>query len=92
MKLTWDEHKRRANLDKHGIDFLEAETFFAGPVFTFEDTRKPYGERRFIGLGLLRAIIVAVAFTEPEYDEIRIISMRKARKHEQRLFFAEFSY
>ena len=66
MDFTWDEDKRHANIDKHGIDFLEAETFFAGPVFTFEDTRRAYGEQRFIGLGLLQNIIVAVAFTESE--------------------------
>ena len=92
MDFTWDEDKRHANIDKHGIDFLEAETLFAGPVFTFEDMRRAYGEQRFIGLGLLQNVIVAVAFTEPEDDVIRIISMRKARKHEQRLFFAQLAY
>jgi hypothetical protein len=28
--LTWDEAKRRANLRKHGFDFVDAEEIFLG--------------------------------------------------------------
>ena len=51
--FAWDETKRRANLKKHGIDFLDAEKIFSGITLTAEDTREAYGERRSLTLGLL---------------------------------------
>ena len=41
-------NKRRANLRKHGIDFADAETIFAGHTVTAEDTREAYPEQRFV--------------------------------------------
>lgn len=46
MKFEWDENKRRANWEKHGIDFAEAEEVFSGPMITRRDTRKDYQEER----------------------------------------------
>jgi len=48
MQFTWHEAKRKANIKKHGIDFADASKVFAGPTFTFEDTRFAYGEQRWI--------------------------------------------
>jgi len=84
--FTWDEAKRSANLRKHGIDFVGAPKIFQGLTFTAEDDRESYGERRFLTLGLLEDQVVSVAHTERR-DEIRIISIRKATKHEARYYF-----
>ena len=46
-----------------------------------------YNERRFITLGLLTDSVVVVVHTETE-DEIRVISLRKAVKNEQKLYFS----
>jgi uncharacterized DUF497 family protein len=81
--FAWDEAKRRANLKKHGIDFTDAEKIFSGVTLTAEDTREAYGERRFLTLGLLDDQGVSVTHTERS-DDIRIISIRKATKHEAR--------
>ncbi|OIQ00106.1 MAG: hypothetical protein AUK55_02120 [Syntrophobacteraceae bacterium CG2_30_61_12] len=86
MKFTWDENKRRANLLKHGFDFLDAIKVFGGITRTFEDDRFDYGEQRFITLGLVRSTVTVIAHTEND-NEIRIISMRKATRHEQEIFF-----
>jgi uncharacterized DUF497 family protein len=86
MKICWDEAKRLANLKKHGLDFVDAEAVFAGITYTFEDARFDYGERRFISLGMLRETVVVMAYTET-VREIRIISMRKATKHEKSIYF-----
>lgn len=86
MKIVWDEPKRRANLKKHGLDFVDAAAAFAGATFTFEDARFDYGERRFISLGMLHGTVVVMAHTETA-REIRMISMRKATKNEQTLYF-----
>jgi len=86
--FAWDEAKRR--LRKHGIDFADAEKIFRGLTFTAEDEREAYGERRFLTLGLLDDQVVSVTHTEPS-DEIRIISIRKATKHEARFYFSQIT-
>ena len=86
--FLWDEAKRRANLRKHGIDFVDAERIFSGFTLTAEDSREAYGERRFLTLGLLEDQVVSVAHTE-RGENIRIISIRKATKHEARFYFTQ---
>lgn len=34
LKFEWDQAKARANLRKHGVDFLDAPAMFVGPLFT----------------------------------------------------------
>jgi uncharacterized protein len=46
--FTWNEAKRRANVRKHGIDFVDAPKIFQGLAFTAEDDREAYGERRYL--------------------------------------------
>jgi len=62
-------------------------TLFRGPMLTRLDTRKDYGEPRWIGIGILEYVCVVVAFTERSDGEvIRIISLRKALSHERKAF------
>jgi uncharacterized DUF497 family protein len=86
MKFTWDENKRQANLKKHQLDFADAEKIFQLPTDTMEDARFEYGEQRWYTLGLLDITVVVIAHTESE-DEIHVISMRKAEKIEQIIYF-----
>ena len=90
MQFTWNERKREANVRKQGLDFADAKEVFEGATLTFEDDRFPYEEQRFITLGVMRGIVVVIAHTERD-DLIRLISMRKATRHEQRLFFERFA-
>lgn len=89
--FVWDEAKRRENLRKHKIDFADAEKIFRGLTFTVEDARETYGEQRFLTLGLLEDQVVSVAHTECG-EEIRLISIRKATKHEARYYFSQITY
>lgn len=86
MNLEWDERKREANLRKHGIDFADSAEIFAGPTATVLDDRYHYDQERFVTFGLLVDCVVAVAHTETA-DTIRVISIRKATRREQELFF-----
>ena len=86
VKIVWDEAKRDANLRKHGFDFADAEQVFAGITCTIEDRRFDYDERRFITLGLLHDTVIVMAHTEIRAT-IRIISMRKATRNEEVLYF-----
>ena len=85
MRFGWDDQKRDSNLDKHGLDFVDAPEVFAGLTFTVKDDRFEYGEHRFMTLGMLKDIVVVVAHTETD-EEVRIISMRKANRREQEIY------
>ena len=86
--FTWDEKKRKLNLAKHGVDFRDASEIFDGPLVTVEDTHEDYGEPRYVALGLHHGVVVSVACTERR-DEVRIISIRKALKHEARFYLSQ---
>jgi uncharacterized protein len=90
MEFEWDEAKRLANLDKHGVDFIDVPAVFDGDTVTVEDDRYSYGEQRFVTFGLLQGRAVAVVYTD-RGESIRIISARKATKNEQRIYFQQIS-
>jgi uncharacterized DUF497 family protein len=91
MNFIWDETKRQTNLQKHGLDFADAEKVFNGPLVLFEDTRENYGEPRMIGIGLLDYLVVLMVHVESD-DAIRIISMRKADSDETDLYYKNAGY
>jgi len=88
MLFTWDEKKRQSNIKKHGIDFTRAVEIFAGPTFTWEDDRFEYGEQRWITMGLMGSLVVVLVVHTESAEEIHVISIRKADKDEQTLFFS----
>ncbi len=90
MQYLWDETKRQSNLRKHHLDFLDAQLVFEGLTLTFEDDRFDYSEQRFVSIGLLSGEFVVIAHTEENENVTRIISMRKATKHEEIIFFKAF--
>ena len=90
MVFEWDERKRRGNLMRHGLDFMDAEELFRGPMLTALDTRDVHGEDRWRGIGMCRGRVLVVAFTERDRGNvIRIISLRKALSREQRAYERE---
>lgn len=87
MRYTHDSTKRAANLKKHGYDFGEAPLVIESEcTVTFEDRRFDYGEQRFVTLGILRDEVLVIITAETE-DQIRVISMRKAEPHEQKIYY-----
>jgi uncharacterized protein len=86
MRFTWNEAKRKLNIQAHGFDFVDAPRVFDGPTFTYEDDRFDCPEQRFVTLGLLEGLVISIVHTESA-RQIRIISFRKATKHEQAIFF-----
>jgi uncharacterized DUF497 family protein len=77
----WDEAKRQANLEKHGVDFTSLQAFdWVGAIY-FEDQRQEYGEVRLMALGVLENRVHVVAFTE-RAEGRRLISVRKANSRE----------
>ena len=83
-----DAKKRIANLKKHGYDFKDASAVIEGArTVTFEDRRFEYKEQRFITLGMFSEKVVVIATAETD-EEIRVLSMRKAERHEEKIYYS----
>ena len=92
MQYSYDKNKKALNLVKHGLDFGDAKRVIeSNKTVTYEDDRFDYGEQRFITIGLLQDVLVAIVTRETE-NEIRIISMRKAEKHEQTKYYENINH
>jgi uncharacterized protein len=86
VRYSFDPAKQASNLKKHGFDFADARRVIeSGKTVTFEDHRFDYGEERYVTLGPLGDTLVAIVSAETE-DHIRIVSMRKADRHEQAIY------
>ena len=86
VRFEWDEAKRQINLAKHGLDFADSERIFDYDVWEIEDTREEYGEERLITFGLLSGRVVVLVHT-PREGGLRVISLRRANRDEEALFF-----
>ena len=87
MLFEWNEHKNKLNFQKHGISFEEASEIFKGAVFTLEDSRKDYGEKRDVSIGAVENVIIVVVVHTKRKDKVRIISARLANKTERKLYY-----
>ena len=89
--FEWDDKKAAQNYAIHGVSFELATHVFRDP-FAIErlDDRVDYGEDRFIVIGLAAGLVLYVVYTERE-GRIRLISVRRATKHEQDDYFAQNS-
>ena len=82
MTISYDPDKREQTLRDRGLDFEDAPIVFAGLTVEVEDTRKDYGEQRFICYGRLEGRLVVVGYT-PRGADRHIFSMRKANRREK---------
>ena len=82
MIITWDHAKRRANFDKHGLDFADLD-----PDFFLESLIVPAQARRFKAIGRLGAkIVISVVFAPLGTEAISVVSMRLASRKERNMF------
>jgi uncharacterized protein len=86
VRFVWDAPKNDTNVRKHGLDFADAPRIFDGPMPVARDDREDYSEDRWIGIGFLAMRAVVVVFSEPDAGTIRVISLRKASRHERERF------
>lgn len=87
VDYTWDAAKERANRRKHGVSFYEAIVALRDIGRVVEvDARRDYGEVRLRTLGRFDLRILLVVTTETADSGVRIISARKATRHEQKTY------
>ncbi len=88
IRFEWDPAKAESNEPKHGVSFEEAKTvFWDEQGLLLEDPDHASGEERFVLLGLSRSLrLLVVAHTLRRGDVIRIISARKATRHEAKQY------
>lgn len=73
VQFEWDPAKDRANQDKHGVSFSEAQYAFADPHRAIaQDLAHSQAEERFYCFGKVGGNILTVRFTYRE-EVIRII-------------------
>lgn len=87
--FEWDPQKAARNLRDHGVTFDQGAKATSDP-FAVEwiDDREDYGEERVNLLGMCEGVLLHVSFTERD-ESIRIISARRAERHEQDHYFRE---
>jgi uncharacterized DUF497 family protein len=82
---VWDGRKAELNARKHGVTFEEAATLFSDPLaLIIEDAGRP--ENASIIGESIAARILLVVFVEREADVVRLISARRATRHERRRY------
>lgn len=87
LKFEWDDAKARANLTKHGVSFEEAASVFGDPeALTFPDPDHSIGEKRWLTFGVSQTDRLLVVAHTDRGRSIRIISARKATRHERGVY------
>ena len=86
MKIEFDAKKNAWNIRERGIAFTEVEAFEFDTAIRVEDTRKDYGETRVIAYGYIGSRLHVLCFKPLGKRHIRVISLRKANKREERVY------
>jgi uncharacterized DUF497 family protein len=83
--FDWDENKRESNLQKHGIDFVDAvEVFHDVDRVELESIRN--SEKRYQVIGMVNEVVILVVYTIRN-EKIRIISSRIASRKEREAYY-----
>ena len=85
MNYEFDPPKDQSNLNKHGLSLADAEGFEWDTAVVREDTRKPYAEPRFEATGYIGNRLHVMVYCL-RTDAVRVISLRKANKREEKSY------
>ncbi len=88
LGFEWDEPKRKSNIEKHGIDFVDAIAIFAEAHV--DVASKHSSEPRREATGKLGDRFITVVYTI-RGDVIRVISARIARRHDRERYPALYA-
>jgi hypothetical protein len=90
MTFEWDPAKSTRNWQQRGFDFAFASGVFDHTYVEYDDTRRDYGERRVVAVGLADGVPLTVVFTDrvdPGGGVVRhVISARVSNRKERRRY------
>ena len=86
--IVFDAAKSARNERDRGIAFERFTDMDFETAISTEDTRRDYGERRLRVLGTINGKLHAAVST-PRGETIRVISLRRANKREERAYAKE---
>lgn len=88
--FEWDDAKARRNEVKHAVSFTLAQRVFDDPFALMLQDRVAAGEERWQAIGRAgeHTVLVVAHVVRVRDDEeiVRIVSARRALKHEKRLY------
>ena len=87
VDFSWDPKKARANLKKHGINFVTAQALWSDPD-RLEITARSLDEPRIQVIGRIGNLVWS-AFITMRRDRMRIISVRRARDEEKAAYLQD---
>jgi len=85
VDFSFDPAKNGRNIAVHGISLARAADFEWHEALIVEDTRRDYGERRFLAYGLIESRLYVLVHT-PREGRVHVISLRKANTREVRQY------
>nr|WP_198980672.1 BrnT family toxin [Herbaspirillum sp. ASV7] len=85
MNCEFDPAKDESNLDKHGLSLADAECFEWEAAVIREDTRRQYAEQRYEATGYIGDRLHVMIYCL-RGDVVRVISLRKANRREERRY------
>jgi len=90
MTFEWDAAKSTRNWQQRGFDFAFPGEEFDHTYVEYDDTRRDYGERRVVAVGLADGVPLTVVFTDrvdPGGGLVRrLISVRVSNRKERRRY------
>jgi uncharacterized DUF497 family protein len=81
VKISCDPKKNARNIAERGLSFELTRLFDWDSAIIWQDTRRDYGEERFIALGRIGERVHSLVFT-CRLDTIHVISLRRANRRE----------
>lgn len=83
MKFEYDDQKSINNKTNHGISLEEAKTIWQSPFV--EIKAKTVDETRYMAIGKINSLFYSCIYTI-RTDAIRLISARRSRKSEEKIY------
>ncbi len=84
MEFEFDSNKSKANKDKHGINFIEAQQLWDDPD-RIEIPTKYLDEPRYVLIGMINNKYWSAIFTYRN-NKVRIITVRRSRENEKEIY------
>jgi len=84
--IVWDEAKRKTNLEKHGLDFADADLVYENlNKITFRSPRKGEARKQDVAMVEVRGRMLTLIYVERGTD-VQVISFRVASRVEREVY------